>query len=130
MLFLRNLNMISLQGTTNLIYYASQMNDPAVDLVRVNVKHPASSCSIRCQGSSSGKGAGKCAPRPFWAYRGAKQSEKAGMAGDWSNASHPVGKRDGWGGQYVPGGYEIQGQFFPLPGFDWFGTLFMFPTTL
>lgn len=89
--------MISFQGTTNLIYYASQMNDPAVDLVRVNVKHPASSCSIRCQGSGSGKGAGKCAPRPFWAYRGAKQSEKAGMAGDWSNASHPVGKRDAWG---------------------------------
>ena len=31
-----------------------------------------------------------------------------------------VGKEDQWGGKYVPGGYTIDGQFFPLPGVDWF----------
>ena len=64
---------------------------------------------------SSGKGAGKAAPKPYWAYRGAKQSEKAGKSQtDWS--SHPVGHEDGWGGRYVEGGYKLGDQFFPLPG--------------
>jgi len=36
-----------------------------------------------------------------------------------ANPSHPVGKADGWGGKYVEGGYEIDGQFFPLPGIHW-----------
>ena len=44
--------------------------------------------------------------------------------------AHPVGQRDGWGGQYVPGGYEIEGQFFPLPGVDWLGSFFIAHTTL
>lgn len=61
--------------------------------------------------SGNAKGSGK-APRPWWAYRGAKQSEKAGQ-------SNAVGQPDAWGGRYVEGGYEINGQFFPLPGADW-----------
>lgn len=46
---------------------------------------------------------GRSAPKPWWAYRGDKQSSKA----------HPVGEQDRWGGRYVEGGYEIDGQFFP-----------------
>ena len=37
-------------------------------------------------------------------YRGSKQSNK----------THPIGEKDRWGGHYVEGGYEIDGQFFPL----------------
>ena len=66
-------------------------------------------------GSSTGRGAARVAPKPYWAYRGQKRSDKAEMA----NPSHPVGKADGWGGKYVEGGYEIDGQFFPLPGIHW-----------
>ena len=127
MLWLKNLNMVpsQLQRATNLITWCE-----------FALKNPASSlfgcCTCfrfgavvhcHCQGSSNGKG-GKAAPKPFWAYRGQKQSEKAG------NSSHPVGKVDQWGGRYVPGGYEIDGQFFPLPGVDWFGYLFTVPTIL
>ena len=63
---------------------------------------------------SDGRGAAqRYAPKPWWAYRGQKQSEKAAGA---ANAAHPIGKTDAWGGKYVEGGYEIDGQFFPLLG--------------
>ena len=77
---------------------------------------PASRITHVCQGSDGkgkGKGKGKTAPKPWWAYRGEKQSEKAA-------GSSMVGKVDQWGGKYVDGGYTIDGQFFPLPGVDWF----------
>lgn len=57
------------------------------------------------------------APKPYWAYRGQKQSEKA-------QGSSMVGQVDQWGGRYVEGGYTIDGQFFPLPGVDWVGWFF------
>lgn len=44
------------------------------------------------------------APKPWWAHTGEKRSSKA----------HPVGKQDAWGGRYVEGGYEVDGQFFPF----------------
>ena len=71
---------------------------------------------------SSGKG-GKVAPKPYWAYRGQKQSEKA-------QGSSMVGQVDQWGGRYVEGGYTIDGQFFPLPGVDWVGWYFHCVPTL
>lgn len=63
-------------------------------------------------GSSNGRGA---TPKPYWAYRGQKRSDKAEMA----NSSHPFGRVNGWGGKYVEGGYEIDGHFLPLPGIYW-----------
>ena len=80
-------------------------------------KHTNCDVSLSSILGSTGKGAAQNAPKPWWAYKGAKQSEKAGMQ------AHPVGEPDGWGGKYVSGGYEIDGQLFPLPGADWFSFL-------
>ena len=127
MLWLKNLNMVpsQLQRATNLITWCEfALKNPASSLFGCRTCFRFGAVvHFHCQGSSNGKG-GKAAPKPFWAYRGQKQSEKAG------NSSHPVGKVDQWGGRYVPGGYEIDGQFFPLPGVDWFGYLFTVPTIL
>ena len=61
------------------------------------------------KGGKDGKhGKGKQA-KPFWAH-----SRKYGKGSGSGRGSHPIGRRDLHGGTYVEGGYEYNGQFYPL----------------